>query len=219
MTHGPDPGRRWRPLWPRAFGLLAGVALLAVTGCTAEMKARAYAPDDRDSWQQPGRVIDALDISPGQSVADLGSGGGYFTFRLADAVGADGRVFAADVDAGMNERLAGLAVERGAQNVEVVLADFDDPKLPQPVDLIFTSNTYHHIEDRVAYFARARQYLKPGGRLAILEYKRHGFLQRFLGHSTDDDVIRTELERAGYRLVAAHDFIEKQSFLIFDRPG
>ncbi len=192
--------------------------VLLLCGCTAEMKARAYAGDDRDGWQQPERVIGELGISAGQSVADVGSGGGYFTFRLAEAVGETGHVYAVDVDAEMNERLDRLALERGANNVTVVLADYDDPKIPELVDLIFTSNTYHHIEERVAYFERASDYLKPSGRLAVLEYKQHGFLQRFLGHSTDDDIIVSELEQAGYTLLMKHDFIEQQSFLIFDRP-
>jgi predicted methyltransferase len=191
---------------------------LALSGCTADQKARAYAADDRDQWQQPERVMQTLAIAPGQSIADLGAGGGYFTFHLADAVGPDGRVYALDVDAGMNERLEGIARERGASNVSVVLADFDDPKIPQPVDLIFTSNTYHHIEDRVAYFERAARYLRPSGRIAILEYKGQGFFHRIMGHATKASVIRSELDQAGYTLAAELDFIERQHFLIFDRP-
>lgn len=187
-------------------------------GCTAEMKARAYAGDDRDGWQQPQRVIEELGIATGQSIADVGSGGGYFTFRLSEAVGYTGRVYAVDVDAEMNERLERLAEERGANNVVVVLAEYDDPKIPELVDLIFTSNTYHHIEERVAYFQRAAGYLKPNGRLAVLEYKKHGFLKRFLGHATEDDIIVSELEQAGYTLSKKLEFIEQQSFLIFDRP-
>jgi arsenite methyltransferase len=196
--------------------ILCGFVLLA--GCTAEMKARAYAGDDRDKWQQPERVIEHLGISPGQSIADVGSGGGYFTFRLGEAVGDTGRVYAIDVDRDMNERLERLISERGANNVATVLADYDDPKIPELVDLIFTSNTYHHIEERSAYFQRAARYLKPAGRLAVLEYKRSGFFQGFLGHATEDELIVSELEAAGYTLAAKHEFIDQQSFLIFDRP-
>jgi ubiquinone/menaquinone biosynthesis C-methylase UbiE len=193
-------------------------ALLLVSGCSAETKARLYAGDDRDSWQQPERVIEELGIASGQSVADLGSGGGYFTFRLGEAVGDAGRVYAVDVDVEMNERLERLVSEKGATNVATVHADYDDPKIPEPVDLIFTSNTYHHIDDRVAYFQRAARYLKPGGRLAVLEYRREGFFHRVLGHATEDHVIQSELELAGYTLSATHDFIEYQHFLVFDRP-
>lgn len=198
--------------------LLALASLLSVAGCSAEMKARAYADEDRDSWQQPERVVDALEIAAGQQIADLGAGGGYFTFRLAERVGSGGRVYAVDVDADMNERLERIVAERGVGNISVVLAAFDDPKLPEPVDLIFTSNTYHHIEERVEYFRRAARYLKPDGRLAVLEYKRVGFFHKFLGHATEDDTIERELEQAGFRLSEKHEFIERQSFLIFDRP-
>ncbi len=190
-----------------------------LTGCTAEMKARAYAGDDRDAWQQADRVIAELHLAPGQKVADIGSGGGYFTFRLAEAVGSEGVVYAVDVDADMNERLAGIAMERGASNVHIVLAAFDDPRIPQPVDLIFTSNTYHHLEDRVAYLEKAARYIAPGGRIAVVEYRRKGFFQRFLGHATEADEIRSEFESAGYALVADHDFLDRQHFLVFRRPG
>jgi len=210
--------RNFRGFIAGRFTLPLLMVLLLLSGCSAEMKARAYARGDRDSWQQPERVIGELGISSGQSIADVGSGGGYFTFRLSEAVGPKGRVYAVDVDADMNERLERLASKRGTRNVTTVLADYDDPKIPELVDMIFTSNTYHHIEERVAYFQRAAHYLKPSGRLAILEYKRQGFLQRFLGHATEADVIEAELKEAGYTLSAKHEFIEQQSFLIFDRP-
>ncbi|HIF99610.1 MAG: class I SAM-dependent methyltransferase [Myxococcales bacterium] len=207
---------------PRYHGSLVVAVLtaaLALSGCTADQKARAYAADDRDEWQQPDRVMEALAIAPGQSIADLGAGGGYFTFRLANTVGPDGRVYAIDVDADMTERLERIARERGASNVSVVLADFDDPKIPELVDLIFTSNTYHHIEGRVAYFERAARYLRPRGRIAILEYKSQGLFHRIMGHATEAGVMRSELEQAGYTLIADFDFVEQQHFLIFDRPS
>jgi predicted methyltransferase len=202
----------------RVFTATALTAVVALSGCTADQKARAYAGDDRDEWQQPERVIEALEIDPGQRIADLGSGGGYFTFRLAEAVGPGGRVYALDVDEDMNERLEGIARERGADNVSVVLAALDDPKIPEPVDLIFSSNTYHHIENRVAYFERAGGYLRPGGRVAILEYRRQGFFHRIMGHATESSVMRGELEAAGFTLAAELEFVERQHFLIFERP-
>ncbi len=196
--------------------LLGALFALIGAGCTPDMKARVYAGDDRDEWQQKERVIAALALEPGQSVADLGAGGGYFTFDLADAVGPAGLVYAVDVDEEMNERLAGLADERGYAQVQVVLAGTDDPRIPgDGVDLIFTSNTYHHIDDRERYFRDTARYLRPGGRLAVLDYRDEGLIQTIVGHATDGEVIKEELGRAGYRLVAEHDFIEKQHFLVF----
>ena len=136
---------------------LLALLLLTTTACSPEMRARAYERGGRDEWQQADRVIAALGLEPGDSVADLGSGGGYFTFLLADAVGENGHVYAVDVAADMNERLAGIAAERGYSQVETILAAPDDANLPSAgVDLVFTSNTYHHIQDRTANCPEAR---------------------------------------------------------------
>ena len=96
-------------------------------------------------------------------------------------------------------------------NVTVVLGGYEDPRLePGSIDLVFTSNTYHHIDERDAYFRKLAGSLRAGGRLAVIDYKEEGFMQGLLGHSTDASLIQTELESAGYELVSRHDFIEKQ---------
>ena len=127
------------------FGRCAAVLLLAslLVGCT-QLKRAVYEGFDRDTWQFPERVVQSLDIPPGAKVADLGSGSGYFTFRLARAVGSAGKVYAVDVDQSMNEYLAERASEEKVENMEVILAKYHDPQLPESgVDLIFTCNTYH----------------------------------------------------------------------------
>jgi predicted methyltransferase len=191
--------------------VLALVALLALPGC-GWIKRHAYEGfGRRDGWQQPDRVITELGLEPGQVVADVGAGGGYFTFRLAEAVGAQGRVFAVDVDPDMTGFLADKARDEGYTQVETVLAGETDAKIPEPVDLVFTCNTYHHLPDRVNYFARLRQRLKPGGRVAIVEYREGQ-------HATRPEIIRREMGQAGYVLVAEHDYLEKQDFAVF-RPS
>jgi ubiquinone/menaquinone biosynthesis C-methylase UbiE len=194
--------RRIRP------ALLAGLAALVGLGCTS-LKRLAYEGPGRDGWQQPERVIQALELSPGQAVADLGSGGGYFTFRLAEAIGPGGTVYAIDIDRGLNDYVRRRAAREGRANIAVIQAEPNDPRIPAGgVDLIFTCNTYHHIDDRKAYFARARQSLREGGRLAIIDYHdKHG--------SSPADVIRSEMEAAGYRLERQHDFLTRQNFLVF----
>ena len=201
----------------RSLGAASALmAVVALTSCTG-FKRWAYERGDRDAWQYPEKVIAALGIAPGQRVADLGSGGGYFTFHLADAVKPDGVVYAVDVDTAMNEDLARRARKRGYENIEIVMASYEDPKIPGgEVDLIFTSNTYHHItENRREYFDNARRYLKPGGRIAIIDYKREGFVRRVFGHAMERDEIVSEMESAGYRLESDHDFLPKQHFLVF----
>lgn len=205
-----------RRLW-RILLLVVALGVLLGFLFRTELKRWAYEGWGRQGWQQPERVVAALALVPGQRVADIGSGGGYFTFRFAHAVGPEGRVFAADIDAEMNDYVARRAAELGLKNVEVILAAADDPRLPADgVDLIFLCNTYHHLQDRIAYFRGLRRYLRPGGRLAIVDFRRDAHvLIRWGGHYADPETLRRELETAGYSVVASHDFLSRQHFLIF----
>jgi arsenite methyltransferase len=200
----------------------AGLActLLFATGC-ATLKKCAYEGYGRDESQQPERVVAALDIAQGDRVADLGAGSGYFTFRLADAVGPNGTVYAVDVDEDMIQMVRAGVQERGVQNVEVVLASPDDPKLAAgTIDLVFTSNTYHHIENRVSYFSRLKRSLSPKGRVAILDYGENAnWFARWFGHNTPSGMVESEMKEAGYRLVAAPDFLSEQTFHVFAPEG
>jgi arsenite methyltransferase len=194
---------------------LAVAALLVPLGSCGQLKRFAYEGFGRDRWQHPEAVVAALGLAPGDRVADLGAGGGYFTFRLADVVGPGGRVYAVDVDNDMVDHLQKRAAQQGYRNVEPILAAPDDARLPAPVDLIFTCNTYHHLTDRPTYFARAKRYLAPNGRIAIIDANGTGWFARMFGHATPPDAIRSELDAAGYRLDREHAFLARQSFLVF----
>jgi len=188
---------------------------LLVAGC-AQLKQCAYAGINRARWQQPQKVVATLEIKPGAVVADLGSGGGYFTFRLAEAVGPGGKVYAVDIDRDMTDLIAKRAAEEGRSNIEVILASPEDPLLPKAgVDLVFTCNTYHHVEERVAYFTQVRKYLRPHGRVAIIDLDRRAWLEGMLGHYTPSESIKREMDQAGYELRHEFDFLDRQSFLIF----
>ncbi len=199
--------------------LVALSSLVFAADCSG-IKRRIYEPADRDSWQHPERVIESLSIAPGQRIADLGAGGGYFTFRLAGAVGPTGAVYALDVDPDMTAFLERSAAEGDHTNVEVLLVDPAEPELPNAgLDLIFTCNTYHHLEERPAYFKRLKRYLSPGGRVAIIDHKPEGWFQRIFPHSSRSEAIRSEMEAAGYRLQSDYDYLPKQSFLVFAPAG
>ena len=200
---------------PRYLTKLAVALIVILTGC-ARLKQCAYEGVNRDEWQQPQRVIAALNIQPGWIIADVGSGGGYFTFRLADAVGPTGKVYAVDVDPDMIGLVAKAAREKSSNNIEPILAQPNDPLLPKSgVDLIFTSNTYHHIDNRVAYFGSLRQSLRPGGRVAILDFDRRAWIEGLLRHYTPSEFIKREMEQAGFALEQEFDFLDRQAFLIF----
>lgn len=190
------------------FGSIVLLSLSFLAGCGA-VKRMAYAPPGRDKVQQPERVVAALAIPRGASVADIGAGGGYFSFRFADAVGDEGRVYAVDVDPDMLGYLRERVRDEQRANIEVVEAAPDDSRLPaSSVDLIFLCNTYHHLSDRSEYFDALRARLRPGGRIAIVEYKAGA-------HGTSAELIRAELADAGYRSVQEETFLDEQSFLIF----
>ena len=194
----------------RALVWAAAACTLWVAGCGA-IKRYAYEGGDRDEWQQTARVIADLALAKGAKVADLGSGGGYFTFPLAEAVGPNGLVYAVDVDEGMNSFVRSESRERGLANVRTVLAAEDDARLPERVDLVFTSNTYHHLGDRTAYFRRVRErHLAPGGRVAIVEFR-----PEVGSHSTERATIESEMTAAGFRLAKSFDYLERQHFLLF----
>lgn len=203
----------------RLVSVLSLLLVVSGAGCTA-FKRLAYEGFSRDTWQQPEHVIQELGIQPGAQVADLGAGSGYFTFRLADAVGPTGRVYAVDIDSAMLKYLSAQVDERGYKNVEMILAAPDDPRLPEGgVDLIFTCDTYHHLENRVAYFSRAARYLRPGGRVVVVDFNERWWLTRLIGHWSAADSVRREMESAGYRLDREDHFIERQDFLVFSRAG
>lgn len=189
-------------------------ALLVASGC-AEAAYRHMSDPSRDAWQHPREVVAQLSLHPGDRVADLGAGSGYFTWHLADAVGNSGTVYAVEINETAVRLLSEGTRSRALQNVRLVHAEPSDAKLPEPVDLVFSCDTYHHMDDRIAYFRSLRRYLKPEGRVAILDFHSRGFFSGLLGHGTPSDVVRHEMEQAGYRLVAAHDLMENQHFQIF----
>ncbi len=175
---------------------------------------------ERDHEQKPVQVVDALGLKPGMHVADLGAGSGYFTRRFVEAVTETGMVYAIDVESDalkyVEESLVHLHRPYTAQ---FILARQDEPKLPvESVDLIFVCNTYHHLEDRTTYFRNVGSALKPGGRIAIVDYyhdDRSGELGFPKRHLVPREKVVEEMTDAGYRQMTEHTFLPKQYFLEF----
>jgi len=194
------------------------IACLWLVGCAALAYQHMNDPS-RDAWQKPKEVVEKLAIIPGSRVADIGAGGGYFTWHLADAAGADGTVYAVEIDETGLEIINKEIQARNVKNVVPIHADPMDSKLSDPVDLVFSCDTYHHMHDRVAYFQKLARHLKTGGRVAILDFHPHGFFSGLLGHGTAAEDVRREMEAAGYQRVASFDLVESQHFQVFSRSG
>jgi ubiquinone/menaquinone biosynthesis C-methylase UbiE len=169
-----------------------------------------------DRLRDPDAVIAALGLRPGDRVADLGPGYGHFTLRLALAVAPDGICYAADADAETLDDLRRAADERGITNLRPVLTSRRHLELPEPVDLLFVSATYHHLRDPVRYFADAHSLLRPKGRVAILESRLEGVAARWINpHGSVPRRIRAQMSGAGYELVETHDIVYGHWFGVY----
>lgn len=126
---------------------------------------------ERDDEERPDLVMQALALKPGEIAADLGCGTGYFSGRMAQAVGPKGIVYGVDIQPEMLDLLAGKMKERGITNVVGVLGALDDPKLPQPIDLAILVDVYHECSAPAEFIAAVCRSLKPGGRLVFVEYR------------------------------------------------
>lgn len=175
---------------------------------------------ERDAWQQPEKVIEFLGLRGGETVADIGAGTGYFSLRLARAVGPSGRVLAVDIDPEMLEFVAERARRKGLSQVETVQAGEDDPRLPEgAVDLILTVNTWHHIDDRVDYMRGLASSLAPDGRVVIVDFRKGDLPVGPPDHHkiSAEDLIE-EARRAGFELAGALPDLQHQYVMEF-RPS
>lgn len=175
--------------------------------------AKSFDDPSRDAWQMPDRVIAALALKPGMSVADIGAGTGYFTSRLAKVPGVS--VVAADIEPAMIEYLKKRATSEKASNVTAVLAGANGPNLPAPVDVVLVVDTYHHLPDRPAYFRELRKSLKLGGRIAIVDFRKEAPDGPPVHFRFTPQQIEAEMKQAGYQLDSSRDFLPRQHFLIF----
>src|SRR5438445_12015598 len=171
---------------------------------------------ERDAWQKPDQVVAALGLKKGETACDIGSGPGYFTLRLARAVGFGGFVFAVDVEARMLQALRDRLDKAGVRNVAPVLAVADDPLLPPSAcDLVLVVDTYHHFPDRTAYLERLRRALKPGGEIVNIDYHRKPTpIGPPLDHRVARETFLEEARAAGLALVRERGFLPYQYFVV-----
>ncbi|MEO1434598.1 MAG: class I SAM-dependent methyltransferase [Bacteroidota bacterium] len=169
----------------------------------------------REDWQRPQVVLAALQSLEGKTVADIGAGSGYFTFRLVDNAE---KVIAVDIDQRFLDHIQGKADSMSSDlqaKLETRLSEPEDPKLDTAeVDIVLIVNTYHHINNRIEYVKKIKQALKPGGRLVIVDFKKGE-----LPHGPPDNMkvgemaVQDELMAAGFRTVSSGKLLDYQYFL------
>ena len=181
-------------------------------------QAKMFNKKASDPRNKPDQIIEAIALKPGQSIADIGSGGGYFSMRFAKIVGKEGRVYAVDTKPGFLEYVKNSAKEKGLDNVIPTLVSGDKLDLPEKsLDLIFMRNVTHHIPNRIKYFKSLKRFLKPDGRNAIIEYKKGKFFtfRGLFGHYISKEVIIQEMRKTGYLLEKEFNFLPEQHFTIY----
>jgi len=174
---------------------------------------------ERDSEERPQLVIDALEIKPGQTIADLGAGSGYYSFRIAPLVGQQGEVLAIDVEPRMLRIVAERAKQAGVANVTTVLSAASDPNLPaDSVDLLFMVDVYHELAFPFEMMVQVREALKPGGRVALIEYRAEDpkVMIKAVHKMSERQIVR-ELEAAGFRHLKTVRTLPLQHLAIFEK--
>jgi ubiquinone/menaquinone biosynthesis C-methylase UbiE len=171
---------------------------------------------DRDKWQKPAQIMDALNIADGSTVADIGAGAGWFTIRLADRVGPNGIVYAEDIQPQMIEAIKRRVARAQLKNVRTVSGTSSDPRLPAPVDAVLIVDSFHEMEAPVVVLRNLASKLKPDGRIGILEYKKDGWGPGPpISERADPERVIRDAEAAGLRLVSAESFLRYQYMLVF----
>ena len=174
---------------------------------------------DRDLWQRPDQIMDALGVADGSVVADIGAGSGWFTIRLARRVGPQGLVYAEDVQTEMINAISRRVSREGLNNVKPKLGSKNDPGLPpQSLDAALMVDAYHEIENRVAVLSSLARSLKPQGRIGVVDFKLDGTGP---GPAPDErvspDIVVKDARQAGLRLIRQEPFLPYQYFLIFGK--
>lgn len=165
----------------RRSSVCLALAAIALLGASRPALAQ-LAPRSANEWiktlESPNRLaglkigetLEALKVKPGMIVADIGAGSGLFTIPLARALRPGGTVLAVEVDEALLHHITEAATEQGIINVKPVYAEFNDPLLSEPVDLALINDVLHHIEDRATYLRNLAKYMKPGGRVALIDF-------------------------------------------------
>jgi predicted methyltransferase len=180
----------------------------------------------RDEWQRPGEVMDALRVKPGHRVADIGCGFGYFTFRLAARVGAEGKVYAVDIDKEAIDRVRRRKESEKIEQVEPILGESADPRLPNDLDAVLIVDSYHEFREYNQIAQAVFRSLKPGGRLVIIDGEGPAGRPRteyHRLHTIPAELVREEVTRNGFVFKESRpgfydaEYGKKFYFLIFER--
>ncbi len=175
---------------------------------------------NREDMQKSPEIMKVLALRPGEQVAEIGAGSGYFTLPVAKAVGPAGSVLALDIAPEMLDFLEFRVKAQRAQNIQVRRVAADDPQLPPAsVDTILMIDTIRYVKDRTAYARKLLPALKPGGRVVIIDYRPRPMSERPWGPPPEQQFPKEQLDRemqaAGFKVMNSYDFLPEQFFAVY----
>jgi ubiquinone/menaquinone biosynthesis C-methylase UbiE len=192
--------------------------IFSMNGLNAQEKETVLTPETSNEarlnrLQPPAQVMDAIGVKPGMVVAEIGAGRGRYVVQLAVRVGETGKVYAEDIDSAALEHLAKRCERWELENVETILGDVTDPKLPDgELDLIFIISAYHHFSDPIALLRKTRSALKPDGKVAIGEWFPRDENDR---SGTTPEQMEAQMSAAGYKLDRIETFLKENYMYIY----
>ena len=207
-----------------AAGLAAVIVL--VSGAAAQQARRdprqyqqTLENPERIAALQVDRVVGALALTAGMRVADLGAGTGVFTLPLAKAVGPAGKVYAIDVDAGLLAIVSEKARAAAVKAIETIVAGDTNPKVPEPVDLLFVCDTMHHLPNQAEYVKQFGTLLRPGGRVVIIDFNEGHWPAGHESFAISPAQVDAWMQAAGFRRSATHTFLATNFFHVYERSA
>jgi ubiquinone/menaquinone biosynthesis C-methylase UbiE len=191
------------------------VAAVAAQGRDPKQYQQTLENPERIAGLQVDRVVKALGVKPGMRIADVGAGTGVFSLPFAKAVGPGGKVYAIDVDSGLLAIAKEKASGAGLANIDTIVAGPTDPKVPEPVDILFICDTMHHLPNQAEYVKQFAKLLKPGGRVAVIDFKEGNWPAGHESFKITPAQVDEWMQAAGLTRSAAHDFLATNFFHVY----
>ncbi len=171
----------------------------------------------RDSWQQPERIMDSLGVTPGMVIGEAGAGTGYFTVKLSPRVGDEGKIYANDIDTRSLRTLSSYADRNGLDNIEIIVGEETDPLFPDgALDMVIMVYVFHHLDDQVAFMENIKPDLKPGAPVVLVEGDPEKYYRG--GHFWRRDRIEPLILAAGYEIAHVMTFLPRDNIFICRLP-
>ena len=214
-----DPGKLYGSKRPAPDGIGKIYMGREISQVMGHLAANWLERPEREQEERTDLLVELMEVDPDDVIADIGSGSGYFTLRMAPRV-PEGRAIGVDIQPEMNAILLENARKQGIENVETILGEIDDVKIPDnTVDVVLLVDAYHEFSNPWEMKRSMLKALKPGGRVVLVEYREEDPTVMILPHhKMSEKQARLEFESAGFRWITTHDELPQQHVLIFEKP-